>query len=184
MTNQEDAHAFTIAQTPALRLIRGTTVLVLGCGASALPMTLRSDQHQVLRLAIVLLGLGAIAGLFELSARQAPYTPLELGLLPGPIQQLRDAALVHGFMAFLAGLSLPAAWPTPLAPKRFLGLLVVGHALLFAALLWAAFSGRMAVQIWDPRPLLVALTALRIVGHLTVVGAYWMWAHRLWRALR
>jgi len=144
-------------------------------------MTLRSDQHSVIRLGIVLLGLAALAGLFELFARQAPYTPLELGMLPGPIQQLRDAALVHALVALLAGLSLPAAWPT-VAPLRFVRVLVLGHGLLFAALGYAAVTGRMAVQIWDPRPLAVVLTALRIVGHLTVVGAYFVWARRLWVA--
>jgi hypothetical protein len=143
-------------------------------------MTLRSDQHFVIRLGLVLLALAALAGLFELFARQAPYTPLALGLLPGPIQQLRDAALVHGLVALLAGLLLPAAWDSP-APVRFVRVLAAGHGLLFAALLYAAVSGRMAVQIWDPRPLAVVLTALRIVGHVIVVGAYLVWARRLWR---
>lgn len=143
-------------------------------------MTLRSDQHSVIRLGLVLLALAALAGLFELFARQAPYTPLALGLLPGPIQQLRDAALVHGLVALLAAVLLPAAWASP-APVRFVRVLAAGHGLLFAALLYAAVTGRMAVQIWDPRPLAVVLTALRIVGHLVVVGAYLAWARRLWR---
>lgn len=143
-------------------------------------MTLRSDQHSVIRLGIVLLGLAAVAGLFELFARQAPFTVLALDMLPSPIQQLRDAALVHALLALLVGLSLPAAWST-VASVRFVRVLVVGHVLLFAALLYAAFTGRMAVQIWDPRPIAVVLTALRIVGHLTVVGAYFVWARRLWR---
>lgn len=143
-------------------------------------MTLRSDQHSVIRLGIVLLGLAAVAGLFELFARQAPFTVLALEMLPSPIQQLRDAALVHGLLALLVGLLLPAAWST-LAPRRFVPVLVTGHGLLFAALLYAAATGRMAVQIWNPEPMDVWLPALRIVGHLTVVGVYFVWARRLFR---
>lgn len=143
-------------------------------------MTLRSDQLFVIRLGVVLLGLAAVAGLLELFARQAPFTVLALEMLPSPIQQLRDAALVHAFLALLAGLLLPAAW-APEAPVRFVRALVAGHVMLFTALLYAALTGRMAVQIWNPEPMDVWLPALRIVGHLTVAGAYFAWARRLFR---
>jgi hypothetical protein len=144
-------------------------------------MTLRRDQHSVLRLALALLALAAVTALFELFARQAPYTPLALALLPGPIQQLREAALLHGFIALAVPFWLPAAWPTQ-APRSFVPVLLAGHALLFSVLLYAAATGRMAVQVWDPRPIAIVLTALRVVGHLVVVGAYIAWARRLWRA--
>jgi hypothetical protein len=142
-------------------------------------MMLRNDQHFIIRLGLALLALAATAGLFELFARQAPYTPLALALLPGPIQQLRDAALVHALVALVAGWTLPAAWPS-LAPQRFVRVLAAGHGLLFVALMYAAVTGRMAVQIWDPRPAAVVLTALRVVGHVVIVGAYFVWARRLW----
>ena len=146
-------------------------------------MTLRPDQHAVLRLALALLALGGLAALFELFARQAPFTPLALELLPGPIQQLREAAFLHGLVALAVALWLPAAWNDQ-TPRWFVPVLVAGHALLFSVLLYAAGTGRMAVQVWDPRPIAIVLTALRVLGHLVVVAAYIAWARRLWGRAR
>ena len=142
-------------------------------------MTLRRDQHAVLRLALSLLALAGVAALFELFARQAPYTPLALAALPGPIQQLREAALIHGLIALVVPLFMPGAWPAG-APRWFVPLLVAGHALLFSVLLYAAATGRMAVQVWDPRPVAIVLTALRVLGHAVVAGCYLSWGRRLW----
>lgn len=144
-------------------------------------MSLRRDQHAVLRLALALLLLGALAAACELFARQAPYTPLALAILPGPVQQLREAALLHALVALAVPVWLPRAWPE-LAPRWFVPVLYAGHALLFTVLTYAAVTGRMAVQIWDPRPIAIVLTALRVLGHLVVVGAYVAWGRRLWGA--
>ncbi|MCA9579552.1 MAG: hypothetical protein R3B40_13710 [Polyangiales bacterium] len=146
-------------------------------------MPLRRDQHSVLRLALALLALGALAAACELFARQAPYTPLALAMLPGPVQQLREAALLHGLIALVVPVWLPQAWSDQ-APRWFVPALCAGHALLFTVLVYAAITGRMAVQIWDPRPIAIVLTALRVFGHVVVVSAYLAWGRRLWRGLQ
>ena len=143
-------------------------------------MTLRRDQQQLIRLSLLLLAAGALAAFWELFARQAPFTPLAIRMLPGPIAQLRETACWLGLLGLAASQTLPLVWAEG-SPTRFMRLLGVGHAMLFSALLYAAFTGRMALQVWDPRPLAVGLTAVRLVGQALVLGAYLWWGRRLFR---
>ena len=143
-------------------------------------MPLRRDQLDILRLALASLGLAAFVAVWELAARQAPFTLFAIRQLPGPIAQLREHLLFFGLLAMGTSWALPVAFPEE-APARFRRSMLASHIALGLALLYAAATGRMALQLWDPRPIAVVSSVLRVVSEAWVIGTYAVFA---WRVLR
>src|SRR5512139_1521602 len=129
------------------------------------PMELRPADRALVSLALALLLLGGLAGVWELFALQAPYTPLRAPQLPAPVAQLRGFAFTLGLL--LLGVTwLRPHWAPEGAPRRWLVTLFAGTAASVGALAYGAFTSSLVTQIVDPRPDSSPLFALRAVGHL------------------
>lgn len=117
----------------------------------------------LLRFAFGLLLVAAGAALWTTLARQAPGSPVYLGVLAGPIEGVRDSALVIA-LVFLA----VAHWLPALATGRVAALIVavacVGALLDVGVGLYAASHGLHAIQFKDPRPDVAPLVTLRSLG--------------------
>lgn len=91
-----------------------------------------------------------LASVWEVLALQPPDSPLHLGVLSGPIAQLRTFAFALGTSAVLVGSLWPALYAK--GQGRWVAwLLVVGAVLHVTMLLLAASRGLLAVQLLDPR---------------------------------
>lgn len=126
-------------------------------------MQLRPSARALVRLAAILLVVGALAGAWHVLASQSIYSPWRLGVLPEPIAQLERTAFTLGLLA------LAAAWLVPwVAPKDEPTYLVValyaGSLLTVAAMIYGASRGMMGLQIDDMRLDAKALFAARITG--------------------
>lgn len=129
-------------------------------------MQLGEHARHVLRLGCIALCVAALAGVWELLAEQAPGSRLSIGMLPGPIQLLREAATTFGVLLALAGL-LVAERTLPVgllwALRAGLGLLVVTGA-------YAGALGMHGLQAADMRPDAVWLFVLKYLGRALLVG--------------
>ncbi|MFW5926365.1 MAG: hypothetical protein ACOC9O_03060 [Myxococcota bacterium] len=126
-------------------------------------MTLRPSARALVRLAIGLLLVGALAGGWEILASQSPYSPFRLGVLPAPIAQLRATAITLALLHFSAAWLLP--WMAPdREPTYLVTALYVGSLLTIAALLYGAATGMMGLQIDDVRTDARILLATRATG--------------------
>ncbi len=114
-------------------------------------MNTTPSSRATIRLGVVALMLGALAGLWELLALQAPGTLLYIGMLSGPIGALRELALLLGLLLIAAGLLLP--WASQgREPGVLVGLLYLGTALGLSAQVYGAAHGMNGVQLGDLRP--------------------------------
>jgi hypothetical protein len=118
------------------------------------------SARAVLRLGCSVLCFAAMAGVWETLASQAPGSPLYIGMLPGPVELLRDAAVTWGVLIVLAGLLLG----DQLLTTRWLWVLRVGAALTMAAGLYAAATGMHGVQARDLRADATWLFSLKYLG--------------------
>jgi hypothetical protein len=104
-----------------------------------------------IRLGVVALMAGALAGLWELLALQAPGTLLYIGMLSGPITALRELAMLLGLLLVAAGLLLP--WASQgREPRVLLAMLYAGALLALVAQTYGAAQGMNGVQLGDLRP--------------------------------
>ena len=150
----------------ALEHIRGLSVR-----QSSWP--LKFSGHARL-LAVFGLGLWLAAGIcevWEVLAVQSPDSPFHLGVLAGPVTQLRG----HCFGLGTLSVGLACLWSlfghraARLAPARTAFL--AGASLETLALLWAAASGMLAAQVFDPRPDARLMLYLRALGRGLVLLA-------------
>ena len=113
----------------------------------------RHRSFEARLLISVGLGLWLVAllsSVWEVLALQPPDSPLHLGLLSGPIAQLRTFAFALGTSAVLIGSLWPALYAD--GQGRWVAwLLVVGAVLHVIVLVFAAARGLLAVQLLDPR---------------------------------
>jgi len=122
---------------------------------------LGSEGRSLVRTGAALLACAALAAGWELLARQAPGTPLFLGLLPGPISALRELCFSLGVtLALTGGLLAPAAGEAPRG-ERLVRIACGGATLGVAAQLYAASQGMHGVQLQDARPDALPLFVLR-----------------------
>ena len=105
------------------------------------------SRRILLRAALGLLSAGALAGLVELIALQAPGSPLYLGVLPGPIGVLRALALWLGLL--LLGADPLAARAG--APPALTRVLVGAAAVAVLAQAYGAAHGMYGLQVKDLR---------------------------------
>jgi hypothetical protein len=105
------------------------------------------EARSLIRLGISLWFLAALAAIWEVTALQPPDSPAHLGILAGPIGQLRNFAFAYGCVAAL--LALAPVWGP--GSRWMAGSLALGALLHVGALGYAASRGLLAVQIFDPR---------------------------------
>ena len=136
-------------------------------------------------LAVVGLALWWLAGateVWEVLAAQSPDSPFHLGLLVGPVAQLR----AHAFGLGTVCLGLACAWGWFGRAQGWLwaGVFLAGAGIEIGALLWAAAHGMLAVQVFDPRADARLVLYVRALGHgLSWVAGGALLVHAL-RALR
>jgi hypothetical protein len=123
-------------------------------------MQLGEQARVVLRLGCVVLVAAALASVWELLASQVPGSRFSIGMLPGPIQLLREATATFGCV-LLIGALLVGTQPLPAA---LLWVLRVGVGLLLATGVYAAATGMHGVQAFDLRPDAVWLFAFKYLG--------------------
>lgn len=124
------------------------------------------SARELLRLAVIVLCIAAGAGVWEVLASQAPGSPLSIGMLPGPIEMLRDTALILGLLLFGASVLVRdsgAARGTVIA-------LHVAVAVTLLAALYGAAAGMHGVQARDLRPDATPLFVLKYAGRLGVLA--------------
>lgn len=126
-------------------------------------MVLRPSARALVRLAVALLVLGALAGVWEMLASQSPYSPWRFGVLPEPVAQLRNTAVTLGLLLVAAAWLLPFAAPGE-EPTYLVVALYIGSLVTLAAMTYGAATGMMGIQIDDPRLDARALLATRLTG--------------------
>lgn len=105
---------------------------------------------MLVRVGLALWLIASLACVWEVLALQPPDSPFHLGVLAGPIVQLRTFAFGLGAISLIAA----ALWPCLYAPGkgRPAAVLLSAGALAQVGLLgYAASRGLLAVQIFDPR---------------------------------
>jgi hypothetical protein len=164
-----------VHQSPAVtqpsvrvRVVNGT---VSGCYMSAVNHPATSPTPRALiRLALVLWSLAALAAVWEGMAMQAPDSPFHVGVLAGPIGQLRGYTFAVGTGMLGAAWLWP--WLYPQGKGRFsLAALILGALLSTAALAYAALHGMIGAQLIDPRPDARAIAVARGAGHVLLMSA-------------
>ena len=122
--------------------------------------------------------LAALAGVWEVLARQAPGSVLYIGVLPEPISALRELALVLGLLLFVAGALMRWAFGGP--PPRWVSSALCGGALLaLAAQLYGAASGMYGVQLQDLRADALPVFLAKHVGLLAFTAGFFELARRV-----
>ncbi len=126
-------------------------------------MELGRCARSFVRLGAVLLVLAAAAGVWEMLAMQIPSSQYRVGVLPGPVAQLREMAVVLGLSAFAAAWLLP--WIAPdREPWPLCVGVHVGAVVTLGAMVYGATTGMYGVQIYDPRPDSQILFVVRWIG--------------------
>jgi len=134
------------------------------------PLVTRTELRLLRASGLLLWLLGALTGIWEGLALQSPVSPLHLGVLAGPIAQLRLACFGFGTGALVLG----PCWPTLYAERRgraVLGLLVLGAGGQLLSLAYAAAFGLLAVQLNDPRADARAVVYVRFAAQLLTAAA-------------
>ncbi len=128
------------------------------------------ESRLLVRVGLALWWVAALACVWEVLALQAPDSPLHLGVLSGPIAQLRTFSFALGLGAIVAGSLWPALYAA--GEGRAVALLLALGALVHVtALAYAAGRGLIAVQALDPRADARLALYGRTLGHaLTLVG--------------
>lgn len=132
------------------------------------------SARAVLRLAVIVMCIAAVAGVWEVLASQAPGSPLYIGVLPGPVQMLRETALVLGLLLFAAGSLVPKAG---VSRGLVLGL-QLSIAVTLLAGLYGALTGMHGVQARDLRPDATVLFIVKNLGRLGVGACLFALARR------
>lgn len=142
------------------------------------PQRWRASAIFLVRLGIVLLLVAAAAAIWEILASQAPSSGYHVGVLPGPVEQLRTTAAMLGLGTLIAAWLLPW-WAPSKEPRVLIGIFVVGIVITLAAMTYGATTGMYGVQIYDPRPDSRALFWTRATGQLVLLGVLIELARRL-----
>jgi hypothetical protein len=140
-------------------------------------MQTAESTRVVLRLAVIVLLCAAGAGVWEVLASQAPGSPLSIGMLPGPIEMLRNTALILGLLLLGASFCVRESGTTR-------GLLIGLHVAVAVTLLTALYGAAMGmhgVQVRDLRPDATPLFIAKYLGRLGVLACLGAIARRALR---
>lgn len=130
--------------------------------------------RATLRLSFGAFACAAAGAVWHVLAMQAPGSELYLGMLPGPIENLRDASFTLGVLGFLAAQALPHAYPTR-TPPGLVALLHLGALCVLAAGLYGAITGLHGEQFRDLRPDARSLFIAKHAGwSITAVALTWL----------
>lgn len=102
--------------------------------------------------------------MWEVLASQAPGSPLSIGMLPGPIEMLRETAVLLGLLLFAASMCVRAHG----APRGLVVGLHVAVGVTLLAALYGAATGMHGVQARDLRPDAIVLFVVKYAGRLGV----------------
>jgi hypothetical protein len=119
----------------------------------------------MLRLAVIVLCTAAGAGVWEVLASQAPGSLLSIGMLPGPIEMLRETSLVLGLLLLGASVLVRDTGAT----RRVTLGLHVAVAITLGAAVYGAMTGMHGVQAHDLRPDATPLFVAKYVGRFGVL---------------
>jgi hypothetical protein len=125
-------------------------------------MQVGESARAVLRLGCGVLAVAGLAGAWETLASQAPGSPFYIGMLPGPIELLRDAAFQFGVLFVIAGLLLAERRLS----TRWVWVLGSGSLFTLSAGAYAAATGMHGIQAHDLRPDAIYVFVVKYVGRL------------------
>ena len=143
-------------------------------------MTLSPAGRATVKLALALLGVAAVGVVVHTLAAQGPSSPWWLGILPGPVEQLRDASALLGAL-LLAAAPYVSAREGEREPWRLVIALYLGSVIVLITLAIGATSGMYGVQIEDPRIASRWLFRARSLGELILFGGLVAFARRAWK---
>jgi hypothetical protein len=144
-------------------------------------MSLSPAGRATVKLALALLAIAAIGVVVHTLAAQGPSSPWWLGILPGPVAQLRDTSALLGAL-LLAAAPYISARSGEREPWSLVVALYVGVVIVLVTLAIGATSGMYGVQIEDPRVANRWLFRARSLGELILFGGLVAFARRAWRA--
>jgi hypothetical protein len=131
-------------------------------------MKVGPSARALIRLAMALLLITALAALWELFASQVPNSPFSLGMLPGPIASFRNAAFSFALVLVSVAWLIPWAYQNG-EPRLLVALAYLGVLVTLGGSFYGALHGMSGVQIIDPRPDAIALFAVKTSGLLILV---------------
>jgi hypothetical protein len=133
----------------------------------------------IMRTAVAVLLLAAVAGAWELLARQAPGSVLYVSVLPEPVAALRELAIVLGLLLFVAAALMGWAFGGP--PPAWVRFALGGGALLaLAAQAYGAATGMYGVQLQDLRADALPVFLAKHLGLLAFAAGFGDLARRVW----
>jgi len=141
-------------------------------------MELRPSARALVRLAVVLLVVGAGAGVWQLFAAQPPHSPFQAGVLEAPVAQLRRTAITYGLVLVVGAWLLPWAWPDR-EPRRLVWTVHAGVVLTMGALLYGASQSFMGLQITDLRTDAQVVFGVRMLGQALSIACLLVLAYRV-----
>jgi len=134
--------------------------------------------QAAIRMAVGVLLLAALAGAWELLARQAPGSVLYLGVTPEPIAALRELATTLGLLLFVAGALM--RWAFAGSPPRWVAVGLYGGALLaLAAQAYGASGGMYGIQLQDLRADALPVFIFKHLGLMAFAVAFFELARRI-----
>src|SRR5688572_22422658 len=141
-------------------------------------MRIGPSARALVRLGVVLLVVGAAAGVWEWLALQSPGSTWHVGALPGPVGTLRGTAFTLGLAMIAAAWLMPWAAPGR-EPRAWVIAVHLGVVVVLIALVWGATTGMYGVQIEDLRAESKWLFRLRALGTLILIGCLLDFARRI-----
>jgi hypothetical protein len=126
-------------------------------------MTLGPSARALVKLAVVLLVVGCLAGAWEILASQAAHSPWHAGVPAEPVAQLRSTGIALALLLAVGAWILPWAAPHE-DPAYLVAVIYVGTLLTVGAMLYGAATGTTGVRIDAPGIGARALFAARVTG--------------------
>lgn len=144
-------------------------------------MRLSPAGRAVVKLAIAMLAVAVLGVVAHTLCAQGPSSPWWLGILPGPVAQLRDASALFAAL-LLAAAPYVSAREGEREPWALVVALYVGVAMVLVTLTVGAMMGMYGEQIEDPRIASRWLFRVRSLGELFLLGGLVAFARRAWKA--
>jgi hypothetical protein len=146
-------------------------------GSHSLPS---AEVRALLRLGLSLCVCALLASVWEVLTLQAPDSPFHVGVLSGPVSQLRGFSFGLGLGALALAWTWSLLYPAgegALAARAYM----LGALIHVAALGYAATQGMVGVQVLDARLDARLVVYARGLAHVLVLGAL---GSQCWRAFR